>query len=103
MDIDIVDSAFSLANVPIVTETANDIIESITEIVSASSSSSSSTTPIISDNSLWFYLGILFILLAISMFAYKSYANSSKTSNHVQFDDNIQDCPGGFCTMKKCI
>jgi len=99
---DIFDSAFSLANLPI-TDTTNNVIESITKVTNELSSehttevSNSSTV----NNSSWLYIGLVFIFLAFAMYVYKLYTN--KNRKHVQFDVTTQDCPGGFCPMEKCI
>ena len=107
--LDIFDSAFSLANLPI-TDTTNNVIESITDTTNnviesiatvATEVSASSTTMTSTNNLSWLYIGIVFIFLAFAMYAYKSYTN--KNRKQVQFDETTQDCPGGFCTMEKCI
>ena len=94
--IDIVDSAFSLANIPDIMEKTNDVVETITKEIPNPAEITQMT-----DNSFWLYIGIVFILIAVGMFAYKSYNN--RNTKHVQFDDSpVDDCPGGFCTMDKC-
>ena len=100
--IDIIDSAFSLANIPSIIEQSNNAIETITETVTTNMPSMPSIPSMPShtnvDNSSWLYLGIVLIIISITAFVYKHYIKSKK---HVQFDDD-SFCPGGFCTMDKC-
>ena len=70
--IDITDSAFSL------------------DVPNIVSGGSDSTT----DYTMFIYIGIASILLAVGMFIYKIYQN--KKVNNL-----VEDCPGGFCTINE--
>jgi hypothetical protein len=81
--IDITDSAFSL-DIPNSLDTPNSL--DITNIVTGGSDSITTT-----DYTMFIYIGIASILLAVGMFIYKTYKNNK--------NEMVENCPGGFCTM----
>ncbi len=77
--IDITDSAFSLG------------IPNFNEVISSEGSSS------FGDYTTFMYFGAIVLIVFVGMFVYKYYQNK----NVMKFNDDVEDCSGGFCTMNQ--
>lgn len=52
------------------------------------------------DYTMFIYIVAAFFLGLIGMFAYKKYVENKNKRNNSNIN-NLEDCPGGFCTMKQ--
>jgi membrane-associated HD superfamily phosphohydrolase len=98
--IDITDTAFSLANIPLpAVNEINEVISSTSESILDTAENILDTAENIleSDNLSLIYFIIGFIILICGIFMYSYYSNKKK----VTFQDKLDDCYGDVCQPRR--